>query len=150
MDVPPVNARVAIGFGATSSARAEDVVRLIETTLASLSTATLAALWSDESRTIVPGSSPPLASNAVIATLDRRVALARDVAAALGMDVVTFDAATLARVDGVVTASPRALASVATASVAEAAALAALSSRGRLVAARTTGRNCTCAVAERA
>jgi cobalt-precorrin 5A hydrolase len=137
MDVLPVSARIAIGFGATSSARVEDVLCLIEATLSALS-----------KRPDVPASSPSRAMNAVIATLDRRAALARAVGATLGYEVVTFDAATLACVDGVVTASPRVLASVGTASVAESAALAALGSRGRLVAARTTGRNCTCAVAE--
>ncbi|GAC1349026.1 MAG: hypothetical protein NVSMB19_02160 [Vulcanimicrobiaceae bacterium] len=124
-----MTARVAIGFGATTSARVEDVVRLIEATLSAESAV---------------GPTRSL----LLATIEGRADLARDVGAALGCAFVTFDAATLARVAGIVTASPQALARVGTASVAEAAALAALASRGRLVTARTTGRNCTCAVAK--
>lgn len=132
-----MTARIAIGFGATSWARVEDVVRLIEATLAA-----------HPSLARDPSSSHP--SRAVIATLDRRAALAHEVGDALHYAVVTFDAAALAGIAVGVTASPRALASVGSASVAEAAALAALGRHGRLVAARTTGRNCTCAIARMA
>lgn len=124
-----MSARIAIGFGASTAAQVEDVVQLIAATLGS-------------QRPDVP------VARAVVATVDRRAALAREVGSFLGCSVVTFDAVTLARVSGVVSESARARATVGTASVAEAAALAALGPRARLVAARATGRHCTCAIAE--
>ena len=126
-----MSARIAIGFGSTSAARVGDIVQLVYATFATLSDPTYRA------------------STTVLATLDRRAAMAREIARILGCTVVTFDAQTLAAVDGTTTVSLHALASVGTASVAEAAALAALRPFGRLVAARMTGHNCTCAIAER-
>ncbi|GAC1399706.1 MAG: hypothetical protein NVS3B17_18000 [Vulcanimicrobiaceae bacterium] len=119
-----LTARVAIGFGCTSRATAQDIVALI----------------ARECGELRPGT--------VLATLDRRDAIARAVARELALDVVTFDAERLARVRGTTVTSPRALASVGTPSVAEAAALAALGDAARLVVTRRTGHRCTCARAE--
>jgi len=116
----------AIGIGGTTAATARDLITLITREI---------------------GTPPP---GAVLATIDRRERLAWDVARELGLDVVSFDAATLSRVPQTTTASPRALASVGTASVAEAAALAAVGEGARLIIARRTGRACTCALAVRA
>ena len=121
-----VGAVAAIGIGGTSAATARDLLALIAREI---------------------GEPPP---GAVLATIDRRERLACDVARELGLDVVSFDAATLARVPQTTIASPRALASVGTPSVAEAAALAAVGTGSRLVVARRTGRACTCALAVRA
>jgi cobalt-precorrin 5A hydrolase len=114
----------AVGIGAASAAVHDDVVTLVRETLAATGPAT------------------------ILATLDRREALARGVAETLGMDVHVFSADALRHVPGVRTRSALAAAAVGTPSVAEAAALAAAGSGARLVAARRTGRLCTCAVAE--
>ena len=116
----------AIGIGGTKAATARDLLALIAREI---------------------GVPPP---GAVLATIDRRECLAYDVARELGLDVVSFDAATLARVPQTTIVSLRALASVGTPSVAEAAALAAIGEGARLVIARRTGRACTCALAVRA
>ncbi len=114
----------AVGIGATSAAVHDDVVALVREGLAAAGPAT------------------------VLATLDRREALARGVAHTLGMDLQLYSAEALTRVPGVRTFSARAAATVGTPSVAEAAALAAAGSGARLVGGRRTGRMCTCAVAE--
>ena len=131
-----MSARIAIGFGATSAALANDVVRLIEAALASL-----------DAR---DGTIATVANGTLLATLDRRARLGREVGAILGCELVTFDAAGLARIAGAITVSSLARERTGTASVAEAAALAALGSHARLVATRTTGRYCTCAIAKSA
>jgi cobalt-precorrin 5A hydrolase len=114
----------AVGIGAASAAAHDDVVALVREALAAAGPAT------------------------ILATLDRREALARDVAHTLGMDLHLFSADALTRVPGIRTRSARAAAAVGAPSVAEAAALAAAGSGARLVGARRTGRLCTCAVAE--
>jgi cobalt-precorrin 5A hydrolase len=114
----------AVGIGATSTAVHDDVVALVREALAATGPAT------------------------ILATLDRREALARGVAHTLGMDLQLFSADALARVLGIRTRSSLAATTVGTASVAEAAALAAAGSGARFVGARRTGRLCTCAVAE--
>jgi cobalt-precorrin 5A hydrolase len=114
----------AVGIGATSAAAHDDVVALVRETLAAAGPAT------------------------ILATLDRREALARAVALTLGMDVQLFSADVLAHVSGIRTPSALAAVTVGTPSVAEAAALAAAGSGSRLVAARRSGALCTCAVAE--
>jgi cobalamin biosynthesis protein CbiG len=114
----------AVGIGAASAAVHDDVVALVREALAAAGPAT------------------------ILATLDRREVLARDVAHTLGMDVRLFSADVLARVSGIRTPSAVAAATVGTPSVAEAAALAAAGSGARLVGARRSGRLCTCAVAE--
>ncbi len=125
-----LGARVAIGFGATSRATLADVVALIERACG------------------------PIDAGTLLATIERRAPLARDVAREFGCEVVTFDSTELARVAAsnaqgeTLVASPRALATVGTSSVAEASALAALGRDARLVVARRTGRGCTCARAE--
>jgi cobalamin biosynthesis protein CbiG len=114
----------AVGIGAASAAVHDDVVAVVREALAAAGPAT------------------------ILATLDRREALARLVAHTLGMDVQLFSADALARVCGARTRSAVAAAAVGTPSVAEAAALAAAGSGARLVGARRSGRLCTCAVAE--
>ena len=116
----------AIGVGGTTAATARELLALIAREIG------------------VP------TTGAVLATIDRRERLARDVARELGLELVSFDAATLARIPETTIASPRALASVGTPSVAEAAALAAVGHGARLVVTRRTGRACTCALAVRA
>jgi len=135
MGVPRVSARLAVGFGATSGAQAHDIVELVRASLAQLNPSA--------------GAEEEPMPAFVLATLDRRASTAYDVARILTCDVVTFDAATLSGIGETTTRSARALASVGIASVAEAAALAALDTpRARLVVTRTTGRHCTCAIAE--
>lgn len=119
-----VGARAAIGFGCTSRATPQDIVALI----------------ARECGYLPPGT--------LLATLDRRAAIAHIVAHELALDVVTFDADDLARVRGTTVASPRALVALGTASVAEAAALLALGATAQLVVSRRTGHGCTCARAE--
>lgn len=114
----------AIGIGCTSDAAVGDVLELLDATVG-------------DARDIT-----------MLATLDRRAAIARAVAAKLGLDVALFSAETLRAIPGVRTISARTAASVGTPSVAEAAALAALGPGARLVVERRTGRRCTCALAE--
>lgn len=134
-----MSARLAIGIGATTSARVDDVVALVRASLATLATRAThgSSATHQEPREFV------------VATIDRRVSLAHDIARVFACDVVTFDAPTLANVDGASARSERSLVAVGTSSVAEAAALVALRpARAHLVVTRTTGRHCTCAIAE--
>ena len=123
-----VNVR-ALGFGASSTATVEDVLALVRATT-----------------TEVSGAAPLM-----LATVAAREGLARCVAAALGCKLAIFAPAELARVAdeaALTRVSTRALAAIGAPSVAEAAALAALGPRARLIVPRRTGRRCTCALAE--
>lgn len=84
----------------------------------------------------------------VIATLDRRRGVVEHVARALGAQLVTFTAEELARVPGTSVVSPRAATVIGTASVAEAAALAAAGEGARLLLPRQSASRCTYALAE--
>ena len=114
---------LSIGFGCSSRACSEDVIRLIETAL------------------------HPIPLGTTIATLDRRASIAEIVASKLSLRLILFPASTLASVAGVTTHSPLALSETRTANVAEASALAALGPSARLIVTQTIGRFCTCAVA---
>ena len=114
----------AIGIGAASTARLEDVLALIHATVG------------------------PIGSWACLATIDRRADLARQVADALDLELRLFPAERLAAVPGTVTISARSADAVGSPSVAEAAALAALGTAGWLAIPRKTGILCTCALAE--
>ena len=114
----------AIGIGAASAARLEDVLALIQATV---------GFHSD---------------GACLATIDRRTDLARLVADALDLELRLFPAERLAAVPGTVTMSTRSAGAVGSPSVAEAAALAALGPAGWLAIPRRTGILCTCALAE--
>jgi cobalt-precorrin 5A hydrolase len=119
----------AIGFGASTLATVADILELVRTTSEA-----------------APGTAPFL-----VATVDVREEMGRDVAAALGCKLVVFSAAELAHTAtaaGLSMVSVRAAGSVGTPSVAEASALAALGPTASLVVARRTGRRCTCAIAE--
>ncbi len=121
----------AIGFGANSTATLADVLALVHATTDA-----------------VAGAVP---MTVMVATLRARAPLGREVAAALGCKLVLFAPAELALTAArapLLRHSARAFATVGTPSVAEAAALAALGPCARLVIARTTGRCCTCALAE--
>ncbi len=118
-----MSTRIAIGFGASSRATRQDLLALIEQTFAERTRETL------------------------LATIDRRAALAHSVAQVLGLQLVLLPSNRLAKVDGVESMSEIAEDAVGTASVAEAAALAALGEHARLLIPRRTGRLCTCAVA---
>jgi len=115
--------RLSIGFGCSSRARIDDVVRLIAASL------------------------DRIPSGTVIATLDRRASMGESVASTLGLRLVLFPASILANVVGVTTRSSLALSKTSTASVAEASALASLGPEARLIVPQTKGRFCTCAVA---
>ncbi len=114
---------LAIGFGCSSGATADDIVELIEASVDAM---------------------PP---DTLIATLDRRGDMGELVSQILGLGLRLFPAKALAQVAGTTTQSPAALARIGTDSVAEAAALAALGPAARLLVPRRTGRLCTCAVA---
>lgn len=116
--------RRAVGFGCSSAASVDDVVALLRASIGVVTEATC------------------------LATLDRREAIAREVAAALEIELVLFPAAVLAQAHAIVTPSLRASALTGTPSVAEAAALIAAGPGARLVIPRRTGRRCTCALAE--
>jgi cobalt-precorrin 5A hydrolase len=116
--------RRAIGIGASSAAKLEDVLALIQ------ATAGLAGF------------------GACLATLDRRQDLARQVADLLDLELRLFTAEQLAAVPDTVTLSSRSADAVGSPSVAEAAALAALGPGGWLAIPRKTGILCTCALAE--
>lgn len=120
--------RRAIGIGGTANASADDVLALVRETLGTLR----------------------VEPDTILATLDRRSAVAYTVAAAMQIEVVLFTREQLGAVGGIETVSPAAMAALRLPSVAEAAALAAAGDGARLVIARRTGRRCTCAVAERA
>ena len=114
---------LSIGFGCSSRASSDDVIRLIQ------------------------ASVHQIPSGSIIATLDRRASIGEIVASILGLRLVLFPASVLASVAGVTTHSPLALSKTRTANVAEASALASLDPSARLVVPQTKGRFCTCAVA---
>ena len=116
--------RRAVGIGCTSLAAIEDVLDLVRAVI---------------------GKAEGVA---ILASLDRRETIARAAAACLDLDLMLFSAGRLAEVRGIITPSARAANALGTASVAEAAALAALGPRAQLIVARRTGRRCTCALAE--
>lgn len=115
--------RYAIGIGASSHAAFGDVVALIR-----------------ESINVIE-------HDALLATLDRRVEIASQVAAELGLKMVLLPAESLVEVHGVKTASVRSATETGSGSVAEAAALASLGPGARLVLERRVGNRCTCAMA---
>ncbi|MGC8550327.1 MAG: cobalamin biosynthesis protein [Acidobacteriaceae bacterium] len=114
---------LSIGFGCSSRACSDDVIRLIETAL------------------------HPIPFGTTIATLDRRASIGETVASILGLRLVLFPASTLAGVAGITTHSSLALSKTSTTNVAEASALASLGPSARLIVPQTKGRFCTCAVA---
>ena len=116
-------AHLSIGFGCSSRASSDDVIRLIK------------------------ASVDQIPSGTILATLDRRAAIGEIVASILQLRLVLFPAGTLADVAGVTTHSSLALSKIQTANVAEASALASLGLSARLIVPRTKGRFCTCAVA---
>ncbi len=115
--------RLSIGFGCSSFAESEEIVRLIEACI------------------------DPIPQDTVLATLDRRAPMGEIISLILGIRLAVFPASTLSEVREITTHSPLALARTRTPNVAEAAALASLGSTARLIVARTKGRFCTCAVA---
>ena len=115
--------RLAIGFGCSSRAESEEIVRLIR------------------------ASVDPISQDSVLATVDRRASMGEIVSLSLGIRLVVFSASALSGIRGTTTVSPSALAHTGTSNVAEAAALAALGPTARLTVAQTKGRLCTCAVA---
>ena len=121
---PPLHhQRLAIGIGCSSRAVADDLLRLIASSIAP----------------IPPGS--------VLATIDRRASMGEIIASILGLRLVLFPASTLATVPATSTHSPLALEKTRTASVAEASALASLGLGATLLVPRQTGPFCTCAIA---
>ena len=114
----------AIGIGAASGARIEDVLALIQATVG------------------------PIGAWACLATIDRRADLARQVAELLDLELRLFPAERLAAVAGTVTISSRSADAVGSPSVAEAAALAALGPAAWLAIPRKTGILCPSALAE--
>ncbi|PIO98972.1 hypothetical protein CJ014_12890 [Pleomorphomonas carboxyditropha] len=122
-----VSGRLAIGVGCRQGVSAEAIVRLIETATAGLAPA--AGLFTIEDKRGEAGLSE--AAERLALPL---VFLSRDALAAVA--------------DRLVTPSPAALARFGVASVAEAAALAALAGRGRLVVPRRAAGGVTVAVAE--
>lgn len=115
--------RLSIGFGCSSLAESDEIVRLIQ------------------------ASVDPIPQDSVLATLDRRASMGEMVSHLLGIRLIVFPADTLSLIEGTTTHSPQALARTGTPNIAEAAALAALGPNARLIVARTKGRFCTCAVA---
>lgn len=115
--------QLCIGFGCSSHASVDDVVSLIGSML------------------------HPLPPGTILATIDRRSAIAEAVALKLHLRLLLFPASALAGVHGVTAHSTRAMAEAGTANVAEAAALAALGTTAQLTVTQTKGRLCTCAVA---
>jgi cobalt-precorrin 5A hydrolase len=116
-------ARLSIGFGCSSQAESDEIVRLIRSAV------------------------DPVPPHAILATIDRRRSMGEMVATMMNMELAVFGSDTLAKVEGTTTNSSIAFARAGTPSVAEAAALASLGPEARLLVARTTGRHCTCAVA---
>jgi cobalt-precorrin 5A hydrolase len=115
--------QLSIGFGCSSRACSDDILRLIEASL------------------------EPIPRGTVLATLDRCSSLGKIVAIKLDLRLVLLPADELAGVTGTTTYSALALAKTSTANVAEASALAALGPSARLLQSQTKGRFCTCAVA---
>ena len=116
-------ARLSIGFGCSSRAESQEIVRLIK------------------------ASVDPVPSNTILATIDRRKSMGEVVSTILGIQLAVFPSGTLARVKGITINSSQVFARTGTPSVAEAAALASLGSDAYLLVAQTKGRFCTCAVA---
>lgn len=116
-------ARLSIGFGCSSRACSDDLIRLIEASIAQIP------------------------SGSMIATLDRRASIGEIVASILGLRLVLLPASVLTSIAGVTTQSSLAFSKTRTANVAEASALASLGPSARLVVPQTKGRFCTCAVA---
>jgi len=115
--------RLSIGFGCSSLAGGEEIVRLIQSCV------------------------DPIPQGSLLATLDRRTAMGETVSSLLGLQLVVFPAAALSAIKEITTHSPLALARTKTSNVAEAAALASLGPAARLIMTRRQGRFCTCAVA---
>jgi cobalt-precorrin 5A hydrolase len=115
--------RQAIGIGCSSRATTEDVLALLQRSLA------------------------PIAPGTVLATLDTRTALGQSVADALGLQLLVFSANKLSQTPGVRTHSEVAREHTGTSSVSEASALAALGPLARLTLPRQIGHLCTCALA---
>ncbi len=115
--------RLSIGFGCSSLAESEEIVRLIK------------------------ASVDPMPQDSILATLDRRAPMGTIVALWFGIRLAVFPADTLSLIQGTTTHSQYALSKTKTPNVAEAAALAALGPAARLIVAQTKGRFCTCAVA---
>jgi cobalt-precorrin 5A hydrolase len=115
--------RLSIGIGCSSRACSDDVIHLIQTSVAE-----------------IPAGS-------ILATLDRRAAMGEIVASVLGLRLVLFPASVLAKIEGTTSQSSAALSATGTANVAEASALASLGPSARLLVAKRNGRFCTCAVA---
>jgi cobalt-precorrin 5A hydrolase len=113
----------SIGIGCSSRAVASDVIELIQRCVSEI------------------------APDSVVATLDRCSSIAEAVASVLGLRLVLFPASVLSHIRGIQSHSHLAAATVGTANVAEAAALASLGPAARLILPRQTGRFCTCAVA---
>ena len=114
---------LSIGFGCSSRACSDDIIRLIEASI----------------DTIPDGT--------IIATLDRRCSIGERVASTLGLRLFLFPAITLSKVAGTTTSSTLAQSRTQTPNVAEASALAALGYAARLVMPQIKGRFCTCAIA---
>ena len=119
-----VTLRRAFGIGCSSHATDTELLALIAT--------------------VASESGPPT----ILASLDRRAAIAAARARTLGIGVATFSAEALAAIGGTTVTSERATDAVGTPSVAEAAALAAAGSGARLIVERRSSARCTCAVAE--
>ena len=115
--------RTAIGIGASSKAVVEDIINLIRESIGAVESGT------------------------VLASLDRRSEIASFVATRLGVDLVLFPAEVLAQVGGVKTRSAASAIHTGSDSIAEAAALAALGPKAKLVLERQVGNQCTCALA---
>ena len=113
----------SIGIGCSQRAETDDIVRLLHTSI------------------------KPIQSGMILATIDRRAAIAEIVAAVLGLRLVVFSASLLAEVEGTTTQSLLALSTTGTSSVAEASGLASLGPSARLVVPQQKGRLCTCALA---
>ena len=113
----------SIGFGCSPRADIADIIRLVKASI------------------------DPIVPDTVLATIDRRAAIAESVASALGLRLIVFPGSVLKEVAGVTTQSSLALARIGTSSVAEASALASLGPSARLVVPQQKGRLCTCAIA---
>lgn len=113
----------SIGIGCSPRADIEDVIRLVKASI------------------------DPIAPDTILATIDRRAAIAETVATNLGIRLVLFPATVLNKIAGTTAQSPLALTRTGTSSIAEASALASLGVSARLVVPLRKGRLCTCAVA---
>ena len=113
----------ALGFGCSTRATEEEILRLIYATL------------------------PTLPPDTLLATVEDRADLAQHIARTLSFELKLFPASVLATIEGTTIQSEAAAAALQTSSVAEASALAALGPAARLMVPRQTGRFCTCALA---